>query len=120
VVHLDEGRLDDAEELFTKALALDSGHQASYARLGNLYVKQRHYAAALDVLNHAVALNVEDPTSFFNLGLAFAGLCTQRCGFAAPDGQPSRLSTGRLDNSGGVIHKLHSFWCYGHLKRAHF
>jgi tetratricopeptide (TPR) repeat protein len=72
-----------AEALFRKALALNRRHQASYVRLGNLYVKQHRFAAALDVLQRAMRLNPRDPTTLFNLGLAYEGLGQERHAVAA-------------------------------------
>lgn len=67
-----EGRLDDAERDFTRALRLDPRSSAALAGLGSLYLEQGRAEEAARELERAAALDPARPGLRANLALAYA------------------------------------------------
>lgn len=65
------GRLEEAAEQLTAAIALDDSHAEWHFNLGIVLLRQGHAASSIDALNGAIAI---DPGKYFywtNLGAAF-------------------------------------------------
>ncbi len=66
-----EGRREEAEARFQKALALDPHHHRALSNLGNLYLERGELEAALDLYQRALKLAPEDPLVHENLAALY-------------------------------------------------
>lgn len=66
-----EGRREEAEARFQKALALDPHHHRALSNLGNLYLERGELEAALDLYQRALRLAPEDPLIHENLAALY-------------------------------------------------
>jgi tetratricopeptide (TPR) repeat protein len=66
-----EGRREEAEARFQKALALDPHHHRALSNLGNLHLERGELEAALDLYRRALKLAPEDPLIHENLAALY-------------------------------------------------
>lgn len=66
-----EGRREEAEERFHKALALDPLHHRALTNLGTLYLERGELEAALDLYQKALKLCPDDPLLHENLAALY-------------------------------------------------
>ncbi|WP_081914545.1 tetratricopeptide repeat protein [Thermus amyloliquefaciens] len=66
-----EGRREEAEAHFQRALALDPHHHRALANLGNLYQERGEPEAALDLYQRALKLAPDDPLIHENLAALY-------------------------------------------------
>lgn len=66
-----EGRREEAEVRFQKALALDPHHHRALSNLGNLYLERGELEVALDLYQRALKLAPEDPLIHENLAALY-------------------------------------------------
>ncbi|MFN3180217.1 MAG: tetratricopeptide repeat protein [Thermus sp.] len=66
-----EGRREEAEVRFQRALALDPYHHRALTNLGNLYLERGEVEAALDLYQRALKLAPDDPLVHENLAALY-------------------------------------------------
>ena len=67
-----ENHIDEAIELFRKALGINPQHLLSLDNLGNAYRAQTRWEEARQVLERAVSVAPDDPEANYSLGMVFA------------------------------------------------
>ncbi|MCO7223834.1 tetratricopeptide repeat protein [Pleionea sp. CnH1-48] len=65
----EEARLDKAETLFLGITKEKPGYLNGWLKLGNIYVRQGRYKAAVRCFNEAIKLDKEDGRAWYNLAL---------------------------------------------------
>jgi len=73
VQHYRAGRLGDAEQYCRRILAADAGHADSLHLLGVIASSQQNHAAAIRLIQDAIAHRSEVPAYYINLGNAYQG-----------------------------------------------
>jgi tetratricopeptide (TPR) repeat protein len=68
---LNQNRLEEAERDFRRVLAIDPQAGAAYANLGVVYMRQKQWAKALEMLRKAQHLSPQLPGIRLNIGLAY-------------------------------------------------
>ena len=68
------GRLDEAEALYRRVLAVDHSHVDSLHYLGLIALQRGHHELAVELIGRAIALNHRVPEFHNNIGEAFRGL----------------------------------------------
>lgn len=68
------GSVTEAERYFLKVIKLNSKEPQAYHFLGMIYLRQKEYEGAVEVLKMAVSLNALNDTALNNLGLAYYNL----------------------------------------------
>ena len=68
------GKIEEAKELFTKAIAEDPKHAPSYLARGYVYQYDRHYAAAAADFSKSVELEPAKPESYFRRAVEYFNL----------------------------------------------
>ncbi|MDM7324428.1 MAG: tetratricopeptide repeat protein [Thermus sp.] len=66
-----EGRLEEAEARFQRALSLDPHHHRALSNLGNLYQERGELEAALELYQRALRLVPDDPVVHENLAALY-------------------------------------------------
>ena len=69
----DEGRLEEAQELLQRAVAIAPGAAAAHAALGQVRMDRRDYAGALEAFEQAASLQ-PTPRAWNNAGIALLAL----------------------------------------------
>ena len=64
----DQGKLDEANASYTKALAIKPDYAEAYNNMGNVLKDQGKLEEALDALNKALALKPDDADAYYNMG----------------------------------------------------
>ncbi len=65
------GRLDEAEDVLTKAIQLDQSDVLAYINLGNLYGQQNKNDKSEKFYQKAISIDPENSRAHYNLGLLF-------------------------------------------------
>ena len=73
-LHHRAGRLDDAEQFYRRALALDPAHLHGLRLLARLYTETRRHDQALPLLEKTLRVAPADAETHYRLGLVFEGL----------------------------------------------
>lgn len=68
------GSVTEAERYFLKVIKLNPKEPQAYHFLGMIYLRQKEYEGAVEVLKMAVGLNALNDTALNNLGLAYFNL----------------------------------------------
>lgn len=68
------GSVTEAERYFLKAIKINPKEPQAYHFLGMIYLRQKEYDGAVEVLKMAVGLNALNDTALNNLGLAYFNL----------------------------------------------
>jgi tetratricopeptide (TPR) repeat protein/SAM-dependent methyltransferase len=74
VQHHQAGHLQEAQNLYGQALAVDPRHAQSLHYLGVLALQAGRADAAVDLIGQAIALEPRNPESHYNIALAFRAL----------------------------------------------
>ncbi len=69
-----KGSVTEAERYFLKAIKINAKEPLAYHFLGMIYLRQKEYEGAVEVLKKAVELNGVNDTALNNLGLAYYNL----------------------------------------------
>jgi tetratricopeptide (TPR) repeat protein len=73
-VHIDQGRLGDAESRFSRALALQPGALSAVYGLGRTALARGDHAKAVEYFERVLAMNARALAAHYPLGLAYRGL----------------------------------------------
>lgn len=69
-----KGSVTEAERYFLKAIKLNPKEPQAYHFLGMIYMRQKEFEGAIEVLKMAICLNALNDTALNNLGLAYFNL----------------------------------------------
>jgi tetratricopeptide (TPR) repeat protein len=72
VVLKDLGRLEESEDSFRRALALNQDDALAYINLGDLLLTQKKYQEAVDCHRRAIKLDPKSPNAYYSIAIAFA------------------------------------------------
>ena len=72
--HHQAGQLQQAQTLYSQALAIDPNHAPSLHYLGVLALQSGRADRAVELIGRAIELEGRDPESHYNIGLAFRAL----------------------------------------------
>ncbi len=74
LVYIEEGKVMEAIDDFTKAIEIDSHFPQAYAARGTAYLMTSRPAKAAEDFNKAIQLDPNNPTTFVNRARAYMGL----------------------------------------------
>lgn len=106
IVKREQEELDEAEEMFKKAISLKKDFVEAYAALGVVYNKKMKYAQAIKTLEKAVEVNPKCAEAFFSLGVSYTKKGQlDKAEKALVTGLNLRLDVNALNNLGAVYEK---------------
>ena len=71
IVKADQGKLEEAQELFVKASMIDRKQPEPYFHLGNIAFMRNSYTDSIKNYNKAIALGYDQPDVYFHRGMVF-------------------------------------------------